>query len=69
LVFAGSFGYGSWAGARLAQSQEFLQAQLVSEGAAVECLFKTEVIKEIPQRPKIVLPRRIMMSETKAVEA
>jgi hypothetical protein len=59
LVFAGSFGYGSWAGVRLAQLPEFLAAQPVSEGASIECLCKTEVFEEIPQRPKIVLLRRI----------
>jgi hypothetical protein len=64
LVFAGSFGYGSWAGIRLAQLREFLAAPPVSEGASIECLYKTEIFEEIPQRPKIVLLRRITPSPT-----
>jgi hypothetical protein len=59
LVFAGSFGYGTWAGIKLARSPQFLRSPLVSAGAAVECLYKTEVIEEIPQQPNIVLIRPI----------
>jgi hypothetical protein len=59
LVIAGSFGYRVWAGVKLARSPEFLRNQLVSQGVALECLYKTEVIKEAPQRPDIVLMRQI----------
>jgi hypothetical protein len=59
LVFAGSFGYGTWAGVKLARSPQFLRSPLVSQGSAVECLYRTEVIEEIPQQPDIVLIRPI----------
>jgi len=59
LVFAGGFGYGSWAGVKLTQLPQFLGTQSVSAGEALECLYKTEVIEEIPQRPEVVILRRI----------
>jgi len=59
LVVAGSFGFGTWAGVKLARSPEFLRAELVSRGMALECLYKTEIIREAPQRPDIVLMRQV----------
>ena len=59
IIVAGSFGYGTWAGIKLARSKQFLRASLISQGAAVECLYKTQVINEIPQEPEISIIRQI----------
>ncbi len=59
LIIAGSFGYGTWAGAKLARSAQFLRDPLVSEGLPIECLYKTEVIGGMPQQPQVISLREI----------
>lgn len=59
MIIAACYGYGTWAGARLARSSQFLHTELAEQGEAIECLFKVEVIEEAPQIPNIVLTRRI----------
>ena len=60
MIFAGSFGYGTWGGVKLTRMSEFLRAKLVRRGAAVECLYKVEILEEMPQRPEIVLMRQVL---------
>jgi hypothetical protein len=59
MIVAGGYGYGTWAGVKLARSPQFLRSQLALRGKAVECLYKTDVIEEIPQRPEIIIVRPI----------
>ena len=58
IIIAGSFGYGTWAGAKLARSPEFLRASLTSKRSALECLFKVQVAQDVPQQPEIVVLRK-----------
>jgi hypothetical protein len=57
LVIAGSFGYGTWAGARLAIEDTFLKRPMVAAQTPFECLFETDVVGEAPQATKITLMR------------
>jgi hypothetical protein len=59
MICAGSFGYGSWAAAKLAMSKRFLARSDVSRGAPFECLVKTFVIGETPQEPEIIELREL----------
>ena len=57
LIIAGSFGYRTWAVAKLARSGQFLRDPIASRGKPIECLYKTEVIEGIPQQPQISCPK------------
>ncbi|WP_221355357.1 helix-turn-helix domain-containing protein [Streptomyces beigongshangae] len=57
LIVAGSFGYGSWAGARLLT--ETTSAELASSHASFECLFETEVVGRTPQATKVLILREL----------
>lgn len=59
VILAACYGYGTWAGATLARSPQFLHTDLVGQGEAIECLYKVEVIEEVPQIPNIILIRRL----------
>lgn len=59
LLFAGSFGYGTWAGVRFATSQLFLQHKLVRAGKALECLVEAEVVRETPVNVRMVACREL----------
>lgn len=59
VIFSGCFGYGTWSGVKLARMPEFLRSSLVSQGAPLECLYKVEVVEEIPQEPEVILIRHI----------
>ncbi|GAX57953.1 helix-turn-helix domain-containing protein [Streptomyces olivochromogenes] len=59
LIIAGSFGYGSWAGARLVTEPEGLKLHLGSSQASFECLFATEVVDRSPQATEILLVRAL----------
>ena len=67
LIIAGSFGYGSWAGARLVTDKAFLKEPLVASGLPFECLFTTSVIDREPQRIDSLLIRSL--NETKGLPA
>jgi hypothetical protein len=56
LIIAGSFGYGTWAGVRLAQDETFLRQKGVSSGP-VECIYETDVAEDAPQQVRLVLVR------------
>ena len=57
MIIAGCSGYGTWAGAKLACSEQFLRDRLVSKGHPVECLYSTDVINGVPHNPKILVLR------------
>jgi hypothetical protein len=59
VIFSGCFGYGTWSGVKLARMREFLQSPIVSRGASVECLYRAEVVQEIPQKPQAITIRQI----------
>ncbi len=59
MIVAGGYGYGTWAGVKLARSPQFLHSELASKGQAIECLYRTEIIREVPQKPEVVLVRQI----------
>lgn len=44
VVIGGSFGYGTWAGARLVREKQFLEHPVVRSKSPFECLYKTEVV-------------------------
>lgn len=48
VVIAGSFGYATWAGARLVQDRSFLKA--CRKYDEFSCLYRVEVAQNIPQR-------------------
>ncbi|MFB6726626.1 hypothetical protein ACFCV3_41035 [Kribbella sp. NPDC056345] len=43
VVIGGSFGYGTWAGARLMREKQFLENRIVRSKSPFECLYKTAV--------------------------
>jgi hypothetical protein len=57
LIIAGCYGYGTWAGAKLACSERFLRDPLVSQGRPIECLYSTHVISGVPQEPQVLVLR------------
>jgi hypothetical protein len=44
VVIGGSFGYGTWAGARLVREKQFLGNPIVRSKSPFECLYRTEVV-------------------------
>lgn len=63
LVIAGSFGFGSWAGANLVRSPEFLRDPMVKSSIPFECLFKVDVAGSAPQAMKILSIRPLDMDQ------
>lgn len=59
IIVAGTYGYGTWAAAKLLRSPQFLASKPVKRGCDVECLSKAEIIKEVPQEPEILIVRPI----------
>jgi hypothetical protein len=66
MIIAGSFGYGTWAGAMLVRSPRFLKEirsrKLLAKGrnssnGIVECFFEANILGNAPGEPKIVLPK------------
>jgi len=64
LIIAGSFGYGTWAGCRLAIKPEKLGDQSETLGADFECLFQTDIVYSTPQDIKLVTYRSLTSSNT-----
>jgi hypothetical protein len=69
-MICGTYGYGSWAGARLIQDESFLQRceQLEAEHQAaagggqwipLECLFSIRIFDKRPMTPEILILRPI----------
>jgi hypothetical protein len=54
LYIAGSFGYGTWAGAKFVTSEEFLNNNDVKSGSPFECLVETTVFMDSPQSSKLI---------------
>jgi plasmid maintenance system antidote protein VapI len=59
MIIAGSFGYGSWAGARIVTDPAILEQHLESPGVSFECLFATEVVDRSPQATEILIVREL----------
>lgn len=64
MIVAGSYGYGTWAGVKLARSPQFLRSQPGPNGSGIECLYETKILREIPQQPRIILLREISPQST-----
>jgi hypothetical protein len=48
LIFCGSYGYGTWAAVRYAQTKEFLRT-VPKRAHALECVLSVEVVADTPQ--------------------
>lgn len=59
LIIAGSFGYGTWAGARFTMGEKFLSNPSVKAGHSVEALIKTDVSFGAPQEIELVAIREL----------
>jgi len=60
LIIAGCSGYGTWAGAKLACSEEFIRDPRVSPGRPIECLYSVDVINGVPQKPQLLDVRPLL---------
>jgi hypothetical protein len=61
LMLFGCFGFGTWAAGRCAGSESFLAEPLVAAGADLECVVRTDVIRDVPQ-PAVVSELRTIPS-------
>lgn len=59
LLIAGSYGFGTWAGARLVQMRSFLEDQIVSAKGGFEALGETDVVLGAPQAPRPLVVRSL----------
>jgi hypothetical protein len=59
IILAGSFGYGTWAAARVSMSKDFLRDPRVAEGKPVECLVATDVSERNLHRVRIIEIREL----------
>lgn len=59
MIIAGSFGFGTWAGVRFATSKSFMNDSIASNGSPVECLIKTDVLLQTPQKIEPITIREI----------
>lgn len=59
LLIAGSFGYGTWAGARFIASQQFIERVLAQGDMSVECLIETDVVQNSPQDIRVLDMRKL----------
>lgn len=57
LLFAGSFGYGTWAAVRFAMSKAFLRNPIVSSHKPFEALIDTDIFRGAPQDIRLVALR------------
>jgi hypothetical protein len=58
LIVAGTYGYGTWAAAKLLHGPQFLNEDFVKRGYDIECLSRAKIFDGIPQDPEIILPLR-----------
>lgn len=59
LIFAGSFGYGTWAGARLMSTLATFRDRRFRELEHFECLIETEVVLKTPLRIGVLDVRKL----------
>jgi hypothetical protein len=64
LVIAGSWGYGTWAGARFTSSKEFIEDPVVLDSKSFECLIETDVVLRTPQDIRVVFLRPLEDKQT-----
>jgi hypothetical protein len=51
IILCGTYGYGTWAAVRFAQSREFLaELAKIRSARAIECVVGVDVVRESPQR-------------------
>jgi hypothetical protein len=48
IIFCGSYGYGTWAAVKYAQTREFLQ-NVPKGNTALECILSVQVVADTPQ--------------------
>ncbi|MBD2752637.1 TIR domain-containing protein [Spirosoma validum] len=60
LILFGSYGYGTWAAAKLLTSRGFYNNSVISNGDYFECVFTTDIVRETPQMPKVKMLRNII---------
>ena len=60
LQFGGIYGYGTWAGARFAASEVFLDNKVIASGRPFECLLVTDVLRGYPQAMQVLAARLLV---------
>lgn len=58
LIMGGSFGYGTWAGARYLKSSEFLLNSFTLNSEYLECLIETDIALKTPQAIRSIIFRK-----------
>jgi hypothetical protein len=56
VIICGSYGYGSWAAVQLLQTKEFVN-RIPKGTKTLECVFSVEVVRDVPQRPQVLVFR------------
>ncbi|MBZ5510011.1 MAG: hypothetical protein LAN70_02465 [Acidobacteriia bacterium] len=59
MIIAGSFGHGTWAATRYVISPAFLALREAKAQGPLECLVKTEVVRDTPQAIHLIVARSI----------
>jgi hypothetical protein len=59
LIIGGSFGHGTWAGARYVTSHDFLNQALPKTQSPLEYLVETRVVRDTPQAIRLLVARII----------
>jgi hypothetical protein len=58
IIFCGSYGYGTWAAVRYAQSREFFR-HVPKDSKSLECVLAVQVVAETPQGIRMELLRSV----------
>ena len=66
LLIFGSYGYGTWAAAKLARSELFFKDERVIAGKSMECLIESDIVRATPQESKIIVLRELNIDEQPA---
>jgi hypothetical protein len=59
MIIAGSYGHGTWAATRYVMSPAFLALPEAKARGALECLVKTDVMRDTPQAIRLIVVRTI----------
>lgn len=59
IIIAGSFGYGTWAGAKYILSKSFIENPIVKKNSRIECLITTDIVRETPQNIQSIILREL----------
>lgn len=63
LLLFGCFGFGTWAAGRCVCSEDFLVHPTVRGGSDIECVVRSEVVRGVPQQPRICEIRELAAVE------